>query len=124
MKKQSLRLIIASLLSVVLLMISCKKETASVPKITFTNNLFEGTANAAGEYTITGHISSAVRLDKVVLTKKGATTSFLIDESTAKNKNEYDFSYNVTGITSNTYIVIEIFDQNGGKTTVEFLVKK
>ncbi len=103
--------------------ISCKKE-GSNPQLTFTSNIVEGTANASGEYTITGHISSAVRLDKVVLTKEGKSTPFLVDESTAKNKNEYDFSYLVTGITANTYIIIDVFDQGGGKVTQRFLIKK
>jgi hypothetical protein len=103
--------------------VSCKKETAT-PQLTFTSNITESTANAAGEYTITGHISSAVRLDKVVLTKEGQTTAFLVDESTAKNKNEYDFSYLVTGITANAYIIIDVYDQNGGRITQRFLVKK
>ena len=103
--------------------VSCKKEGTN-PQLTFTNNIVEGTANAGGEYTITGHISSAVRIDKVVLTKEGQTTPFLVDESTAKNKNEYDFSYLVTGITANTYIIIDVYDQSGGKVTLRFLIKK
>lgn len=103
---------------------SCKKEDSQKPQLSFTNNITEGNANANGEYTITGHISSAVRLDKVVLTKEGQTTPFLVDESTAKNKNEYDFTYLVTGITANTYIIIDVYDQGGGKTTLRFLIKK
>jgi len=102
--------------------ISCKKEH-SEPQLTFTNNIAEGTANASGEYTLTGHISSIVRLDKVTLTKEGQTTPFLVDETTAKNKNEYDFSYLVTGITANTYIIIDVFDQGGGEITQRFLIK-
>ncbi len=101
--------------------VSCKKESTN-PKINFTNNVAQGIANSSGEYTIIGHISSAVRLDKVVLTKEGTNTPFLIDESTAKNKNEYDFSYLVTGITVNTYIIIDAFDQGGGKITQRFLI--
>jgi hypothetical protein len=103
--------------------VSCKKETAT-PQLSFTNSIAEGTANSAGEYTITGNISSATRLDKVVLTKEGQATAYLVDESTAKNKNEYDFSYLVTGITANTYIVIDVYDQNGGRITQRFLIKK
>jgi len=102
--------------------VSCKKEAAK-PHLSFTNNIAEGTANANGEYTITGHLSSPVRLDKVVLTKDGQTTPFLVDESTAKNKNEYDFSYLVTGITANTSIIIDAYDQGGGKVTYQFLIK-
>lgn len=103
--------------------VSCKKEN-NVPQLSFTNNVAEGTINASGEYTITGHISSPVRIEKVTLTKEGQTTPFLVDESTAKNKNEYDFSYLVTGITANSYIIIDVYDQGGGKLTQRFLIKK
>ncbi len=110
-------------LTAMLFFVSCKKAGTN-PQLTFTNNPAEGTANANGEYTITGHISSAVRLEKVVLSKEGQTVPFLVDETTAKNKNEYDFSYLVTGITANTYIIIDVFDQGGGKVTLRFLIKK
>lgn len=102
---------------------SCKKDSVT-PQLAFSNNVAEGIANSRGEFTITGRINSAVRLDKVVLTKEGQTTAFLIDDSTAKNKNEYDFSYLVTGITANTYIIIDAYDQDGGKSTYRFLIKK
>jgi hypothetical protein len=111
-------------LTAMLFFVSCKKDTATPLQLTFANNITEGTANASGEYTITGHISSSVRLDKVELKKEGQPTPFLVDESTAKNKNEYDFSYLVTGITVNTYIIIDVYDQGGGKTTQRFLIKK
>lgn len=101
--------------------VSCKKESSS-PQLTFTQA--EGIANSSGEYTITGHISSVVRLDKVTLLKEGQTSFFLVDESTAKNKNEYDFSYLVTGITANTYIIIDVYNQDGKKITQRFLIKK
>ena len=110
-------------LTAIFFVVSCKKESTA-PQLSFANNVTEGTANASGEYTITGHISSAVRLEKVLLTKEGQSTAFLVDESTAKNKNEYDFSYLVTGITANTYIVIDVYDQGGGKVTQRFLIKK
>jgi hypothetical protein len=115
--------ILFALLSVFIFM-SCKKDSTSNLQLAFTNNTNTSTANASGEYTITGHISSAVRLDKVVLTKEGQSTSFLVDESTAKNKTEYDFSYLVPGINANTYIVIDIYDQAGGKITQRFLINK
>lgn len=110
-------------LTALLFFVACKKDSPTA-QVTFTNNSAEGIANANGEYTLTGHISSAARLDKVVLYKEGQTTAFLVDETTAKNKNEYDFSYLVTGITANTYIIINVFDQEGGKVTLRFLVKK
>ena len=103
--------------------VSCKKDSTN-PQLTFTGNSAQGAASPGGEYTITGHISSTVRLDKVVLTKEGQATSFLVDESTAKNKNEYDFSYLVTGITANTYIIIVAYDQEGGKISQRFLITK
>jgi hypothetical protein len=111
-------------LSAMFFFVSCKKDSAAKPVVTISNNAVEGTATAGGDYTLTGHISSSVRLDKVVLTKEGQVTSFFIDESTAKNKNEYDFSYLITGITANTYILIDVYDQAGGKITLRFLIKK
>lgn len=102
--------------------VSCKKEHSG-PQITFTNSIAEGTVNAGGEYTITGHISSTVRLDRVTLSKGWATKPFLVDDATAKNKNDYDFSYLVTGITANTCIVIDVYDQGGGEITQRFMMK-
>ena len=106
-----------------ILLFSCKKEGTN-PQFTFTNNITQGSANSSGEYTIIGHISSVARLDKVVLTKEGQATSFLVDEATAKNKNEYDFSYLVIDINADTYIRIDAYDQEGGKMTQRFLITK
>ena len=110
-------------LTALLFITSCKKENVE-PNLTFSNNINEGTANNNGEYTITGHISSEIKLEKVVLTIEGQNTPFLIDESTASNKLEYDFSYLITGITANTYIIIDVYDQDGGKTSTRFLIRK
>lgn len=100
---------------------SCSKSDAALPPaISFTQ--VQGTANVQGQYTITGHIHSDVRLNKVILTKEGAAAPFLIDDSTAKNKTEYDFSYLVTGITAPTYIVIDIYNMSDQKTTARFLI--
>ena len=101
---------------------SCKKETA--PTLTIATTTVEGTANSNGEYTMTGHITSSARIAKVVLTKEGQNTPFLTDDSTAKNKNDYDYSYLVTGINVTTYVIIDIYDQAGGKITKRFLIKK
>lgn len=117
------KLFLLSALTAVLFLVSCKKESSSI-QIAFPNNTLEGTANANGEFNLTGHISSATRLEKVVLTKEGQPASFLEDVSTAKNKNEYDFNYLVTGITANTYIIMDIYDQAGGKLTQRYLIKK
>jgi hypothetical protein len=98
--------------------------TVSVAVLSFANNIAEGTANANGEYTLTGHISSAISLEKVTLTKQGQANAFLTDETTAKNKNEYDYSYLITGITANTTIIMDVYDQNGGKSSAQFLINK
>ncbi len=110
-------------LSAILFFASCKKDTAA-PQVTFSYNVAEGTANNAGEFNITGHISSVVRLDKVTLTIEGQSTPFMIDESTAKNKNEYDYSYLVTGITANTFVMLDVYNQEGEKVTARFLIRK
>ena len=120
--KMKIRSLILLTLTTMFFFVSCKKETA--PTLTIATTTVDGTANANGEYTITGHISSSARLAKVILTKEGQTTPFLTDDSTAKNKNEYDYSYLVIGITTNTYVIIDIYDQAGGKITKRFLIKK
>ena len=110
-------------LSMLLIFASCSKNGAD-PKFTFANNVTEGQANGAGEYTITGTLVSEVNLQKVTLTKEGQNNPFFVDDSEAKNKNEYTFSYLVTGINSNTYIILDAYDQDGGKTSAKFLIKK
>ena len=115
--------LLVALLSILMFTVSCSKDGAE-PQITFTNNLAEGQANAAGEYTITGHMDSEAQLDYVTLTKQGQADPFLIDNSTAKNKTQYDFSYLVTGITANTTIVMKIYDQDGQVVTANFLIRK
>jgi hypothetical protein len=107
-----------------MLFVSCKKDDTDPPVVTFTNSVAEGNANSSGEYTMTGHITSETRLDKVTLTRQGESAAFYLDESTAKNKNEYDYSYLVTGITVNTTIIMDVYDLSGDKTSVEFLIKK
>jgi hypothetical protein len=112
------------LVSILLAFTSCKKEDVSKPHNTFTNNSTEGTADANGEFTLSGHISSEVSLAKVTLTSQGQTQPFFVDETTAKNKNEYDYTYLITGIVSNTTVIMDLYDQNGGKVTSQFLIKK
>jgi len=73
---------------------------------------------------MTGHISSQVSLAKVTLTKQGQADALMVDESTAKNKNEYDYSYLIAGINTNTTIIMDVYDLDGGKTTAQFLIKK
>jgi len=109
--------------AVISFFVSCKKDS-SKPQINFANNTAQGNADANGEYTLTGHISSAVRLEKVTLTKQGQADPFLVDESTAKNKNEYDYSYLITGIIANTTITMDVYDQSGGKSSAQFLILK
>jgi len=117
-----MKLFLASL-AAFLFLASCSKDNKS-PQINFTNNITEGQATANGEYTITGTLVSEVNLQKVTLTKEGQNNPFLVDESEAKNKNNYSFSYLVTGINANTYIILDAYDQNGGKTTARFFIKK
>ena len=109
---------------------SCKKDETPVPSITFAEA--EGTADTKGEYLLTGTILSEVQLEKVILTKEGTASPNLTiagiagtytDNSTAKNKTEYAFAYQIAGITANTYIIMDIYDQSGTKKTVKFLVK-
>ncbi len=121
MKLKSFLLI--SLTSICVL-ISCKKDSKSDIQFNFTDNISIGTADVNGNYTITGHITSAIRLDSVTLTKQGQSSPALTDVSTAKNKTDYTFSYLVTGITANTTILIDVFDQNGGKIESTFLINK
>ena len=109
--------------SALLFLVSCSKDDAA-PKITFTNNVMEGQANAQGEFILTGHISSEALLDVVTLTKQGEADPFLVDESTAKNKKEYDFSYLITGITANTTIIMKLYDQDGQVVTANFYIRK
>lgn len=101
---------------------SCSKDDKALPTITFTQA--EGTANSQGEYTVSGHIHSDVRLAKVIITKEGSTSPFLTDDTTAKNKTDYDFTYLITGITSNTNLIIDVYNQENGKSTFRFLIRK
>lgn len=100
---------------------SCSKDDAANPTITF--NQTEGKANSAGEYTVSGRILSETALSKVVITKEGSNTPFLTDDTTAKNKTDYNFSYLITGITANTYLTFDIYNQANNKTTVRFLIR-
>lgn len=109
-------------LAVSTLFVSCKKDSQE-PQMTFTNNQTEGKADANGEYNLTGRIVSEIALDKVTLTIEGQNTPFFVDESTAKNKNEYDFSYIITGITENVYVIVDVYDQEGGRTSMRFLIR-
>lgn len=110
---------------------SCKKDEAPAPNIEFDE--IEGVADNQGNYLLTGIIVSEVALDKVILTKEGTVSPDLhiagasntyTDDSTAKNKLEYDFAYQIEGVAANTYIVMDIYDKDGGKKTVKFLIKK
>lgn len=100
---------------------SCSNDDAANSTITF--NQTEGKANSQGEYTVSGRILSEVALSKVIITKEGSNTPFLTDDSTAKNKTDYLFAYLITGITANTYLTVDIYDQANNKTTVRFLIR-
>jgi hypothetical protein len=110
---------ILAFLFIALSIVSCSKDEPT-PAITFTQT--EGKA-VNGEYTITGTITSSVALLKVILTKEGSATPFIVDDTTAKNKNNYPYSYLITGITKDTYIIIDVYDQNNTKTSTRFLIR-
>ena len=115
------RIITIMLLAISVL--SCSKNddpVVPVPSIVF--DVAQGLA-VNGEYRMTGTITSEVKLLKVILTKEGASVPFLIDDSTARNKNTYSYSYLVTGITANTTVLIDIYDQNNTKTSASFLIR-
>lgn len=103
------------------IMFSCKKSS-STPAPTYTFTEAQGQA-VGGSYTLTGNIKATTSLLKVIVTKEGQATPFLTDDSTAKNKNDYNFSYLITGITVDTYIILTIYDQNNNITTARFLIK-
>src|SRR5438477_12104756 len=107
MKTQSLALMA---LTATFFLISCKKEHSQA-QLNFTNNTAEGIANASGDYILTCHISSAVRLDRVTLAKEWSTKPFLVDDSTANINNEYYFSYLVIVITFNICYTIDVYVQ-------------
>lgn len=109
---------------VFLLVTGCKRDTISVFQVDFTGNSVEGVANEAGEFTLTGHIFSGVSLSHVTLTKQGESESFMVDESAAKGKSEYDFSYPITGITEKTTIIMDAYDQIGGRYSAQFFILK
>ncbi|SFE95521.1 hypothetical protein SAMN04488131_106100 [Flavobacterium xueshanense] len=100
---------------------SCSKDDAARPTITF--NQTEGKANSQGEYVVSGRIQSEIALSKVIITKEGSSTPFLTDDTTAKNKIDYDFAYLITGVTTNTYLIVDIYNQANDKTTVRFLIR-
>ena len=122
--KTKLKILLLLAACAIVFIISCKKENGSRFEISFANNATEGTADSIGAFTLTGHISSRVALEQVTLTKQGEAGAFLVDESTAKSKNEYDFSYLITGITANTTIVMDVYDQYGSKCSALFLIRK
>ncbi len=115
-------MLLASIFSI-LFMASCSKENQA-PRIVFSNNVSEGQASADGTFTLTGTLTSEVNLSKVTLTKERQSSPFLVDDSEAKNKNEYSFSTLVSGINTNTTILLLAYDQSGGKTSARFLIKK
>ena len=104
-----------------LFLTSCSNNDAAVPTITFSQT--EGKANSLGEYTVSGRIQSEIALSKVIITKEGSNIPFLTDDTTAKNKTDYNFSYLITGVTTNTYIIVDIYNQANDKTTVRFLIR-
>ena len=114
------KLITIMLLAISVLSCSKDEDPASYPAISFAKS--EGKA-INGAYEITGTITSSVNLLKVILTKEGTSAPFLVDDTTAKNKNSYAFSYLVEGLTADTTILIDVYDQNNTKTSARFLIR-
>ncbi len=106
--KRNILFIFTLLFSFAIGLSSCKK-TEPTPQPTVTTVAI-GKANANGEFTWTGTITSSVQLQKVLLTKVGSTTPFLTDDTTAKNKTSYNFSYLITGITADTTVKMDVYD--------------
>jgi hypothetical protein len=106
------------------LLTGCKRDNISAFQVDFNATAAAGVANANGEYTLTGHIFSGVSLAHVTLTREGDSEALMTDESTAKNKNEYDFSYPITGINENTTIIMDVYDQIGGRYSTRFFIYK
>jgi len=121
MKTKIVSLFCAALL---ILPAGCKRDNISVFDVRFTANYVSGVVNEKGEYTLTGHIFSGVSLSHVSLTWEGDSEPFMTDESTAKNKNEYDFSYQITGITENTTMIMDVYDQIAGRYSTRFFLLK
>lgn len=110
------------LCSIFVFFTSCKKD-ASNPAFVFPGNVYEGQANN-GSYTIVGTLQCQANLRKVTVQREDETQPFIVDELEERSKQSYEFSYEVTGITHDTYIALDAFDQNGGKSRAMFLVKK
>ena len=72
-----------------------------------------------GNFIISGHISSPDPLAKVELVKNDDVSPFLTDETDAKYKTEYDYSYTITDINQNTKSKLTAHDVNGA-TMVHF----
>ena len=118
MKTQAFALLLCSSL----FFAACSKDTGSQHNVTFSES--EGIANNNGEYTMQGTITSPIKMDKILLTKEGQSAPFISDTTTAKNKTEHTYSYQVTGITQNTYIRIDVYNMEGGKSSSQFLIKR
>lgn len=110
------------LCSLFVLFTSCKKD-ASNPAFFFPGNVYEGQSKN-GSYTIVGSLQCQANLRKVTLQREDEPQPFIVDELEERSKQSYEFSYQVTGIIQDTYIALDAFDQNGGKSRAMFLVKK
>ena len=93
-------------------------------QVSFSSNAPERIASESGVFVLSAHIYSQPPLNKLPLPGPGPTTPFLTDQSQAKNKKEYDYAYRINGITSNTIIIMDVYDQRGGRSGVQFTIKK
>ena len=118
-------MLVKKIITVLLLVVSilgCSSDDAPTPVPSIAFDKTEGKA-INGEYTITGTITSSVSLLKVIVTKSGDSAPFFIDDTTAKNKNSYAFSYLITSIKADTTILIDAYDQNNTKASSSFLIR-
>ena len=120
--KRNVLFIFTLLFSFAIGLSSCKKtEPTPQPVVT---TVATGKANASNEFLWTGTMTSSSPLAKVTLTTVGSTTPFLVDDSTAKNKTSYNFSYLITGITADTTVRMDAYAQNGTVTSLTIFISK
>ncbi len=120
--KRNVLFILTLLFSFAMGLSSCKKtEPTPQPVVT---TVATGKANASNEFVWTGTMTSSSPLAKVTLTTVGEATPFYLDDSTAKNKTSYTFSYLITGITTDRTIRMDAYAQNGTVTSLTIFVSK
>ncbi len=121
MKRNAL-FILTLLFSFAIGLSSCKKTEPTPQPVV--NTVATGKANASNEFVWTGTMTSSAPLDRVTLTRVGEAAPFYLDDSTAKNKTSYTFSYLITGITTDRTIRMDAYAQNGTVTSLTIFISK